>query len=284
LEVDLISSKTDYQLGGEYTGSDVRWQLIFLVSGCLDVALHSCDRKMLLQPKLQQNLLGFAGIGTQGVWHGRADQAVQTVEIAIAPKLMKQFIQNCEVQLPKEFQPFIECNFNQPYYQTAPNTPEMEMALHQLLHCRALIAGALIVRMGRARSLIVFGIFQVVAILALIPPALGFSNVAILIVISCLFCVASAIAETVLFTIAMERCEVMTAGSDFTIQASAIYLASIFVSPIGGMLGEKLGYVPTFLIATGLSGLVTVWGAIEKFGAIPVSSQPLVQSQRRKTG
>ncbi|NDJ18595.1 MFS transporter [Myxacorys almedinensis] len=145
----------------------------------------------------------------------------------------------------------------------------------------ALFAGVLIVWMGRQRSLIAFGIFQAIAILTLIPPALGVSNVVILTVISCLFCAATAIADTILLTIAMDRCEAATAGSDFTIQASAIYLVGIAMSPIGGILGEKLGYVPTLLIAAGLTCLVTVWGAIEKFGMTSEQPKILVQNQQQ---
>ncbi|NDJ18593.1 helix-turn-helix transcriptional regulator [Myxacorys almedinensis] len=135
LEVDQISGQTDFQIGGQYTEADIRWQLIFLVSGCLNVALHHYDRNITLQTNLQHNLFGFAGIGTLGVWHGLAKQAVQTIEIAIAPWLMDQFIQDCGIQLTKEFEPFINHNFEHSYYQIASNTPEMEMVLHQLLHC-----------------------------------------------------------------------------------------------------------------------------------------------------
>jgi predicted MFS family arabinose efflux permease len=131
----------------------------------------------------------------------------------------------------------------------------------------SLFAGALIVRIGRQRSLIAFGIFQAIAILALILPAIGMSYVIILTAVSCLFCAASAIAETILFTLAMDRCDIATAGADFTIQTSALYLASIVIGPAGGVLGEKFGYVPTFLLATLLTCAVTVWGAIEKFGS-----------------
>lgn len=135
LEIDEISGQTDFQVGGQYTEADVRWQLVFLTSGYLNVALQQCNQITMIQPKLQCNYLVFAGVGTFGVWHGLAEQVVQAVEIAIAPWLMNQFIQEYEIRFPSEFQPFIDGSFEQPYYQSAPNTPEIEMALHQLLHC-----------------------------------------------------------------------------------------------------------------------------------------------------
>jgi len=135
LELDRVAGQTDFQIGGQYTESDVRWYLAFLTTGCFTAVFHRDTQTTSIQAEPQHNFFGFAGVGTFSAWHGFAEQAVQTVSIAIAPELMRQLIQDADIELPKEFQPFVEGNFEHSYYQLAPNTPEMEMALHQLLHC-----------------------------------------------------------------------------------------------------------------------------------------------------
>jgi MFS transporter, PAT family, beta-lactamase induction signal transducer AmpG len=133
----------------------------------------------------------------------------------------------------------------------------------------ALLGGVLIARFGRQRSLVGFGILQVVSILALLLPASGVSNLAIITGVSSLFCMACAMAETIIYTLAMDRCKSVSAGSDFTLQVSVMYLMSILLSALGGVVGEKLGYGVTFWLAAGLTGGTTLWGAIGDFTKIP---------------
>ena len=60
----------------------------------------------------------------------------------------------------------------------------------------------------------------------------------------------------------MDACDPDHAGTDYTLLASVVVAVSSLGSLAGGVLGDRLGYGPTFLLATALAVagcLFVVW-------------------------
>lgn len=125
----------------------------------------------------------------------------------------------------------------------------------------ALLGGLLINRVGRFRALIGFGVLQTVAlaaycVLALIGPALW------QLVIACAFeHLAGGMATAALFTCMMDWCSPEASGTDYTVQASAVVIATGLGAALSGFSAAALGYAGHFGLSVGLSalGIAAVW-------------------------
>lgn len=60
-------------------------------------------------------------------------------------------------------------------------------------------------------------------------------------------------AYTTEYTVMMDKSELNTAGTDFTLQASFLSLSSIVSGAIAGYLAEALGYIALFAISSAIS-------------------------------
>ncbi len=116
----------------------------------------------------------------------------------------------------------------------------------------ALLGGLWTPGLGRRRALLVFGTLQTLAIAA-IAFAVQHPSVPMFYAISCAEHVTSAMATAALFTAMMDCCRVDHAGTDYTIQASAVVIASSAGALLSGVSAEALGYSSHFLVAAGLS-------------------------------
>lgn len=111
------------------------------------------------------------------------------------------------------------------------------------------LAGALIRPLGRRRSLVVFGVLQAIAVLALALPALGFRDPLLLYVVSTGEVFARSLANTALFTVMMDKCDPKTAGSDYTLQSSVFIVGhQVGIPALSGFIAAKLGYFGVFAI------------------------------------
>jgi MFS transporter, PAT family, beta-lactamase induction signal transducer AmpG len=116
----------------------------------------------------------------------------------------------------------------------------------------ALIGGISTRGLGRRRALLVFGSLQTLAI-ASIALAVEYPSVPMFYAISCAEHVTSAMATTALFTAMMDFCRPDEAGTDYTVQASVVVIASSAASVLSGVSAKAIGYGPHFLLAAGLS-------------------------------
>jgi len=114
----------------------------------------------------------------------------------------------------------------------------------------ALVGGAVAGAIGRRRALIGFGLVQVAAVSSyavlasfdlprgLYAAVIGLEH----------FGVGTATAA--LFTAMMDWCDVRSSATDYTVQASAVVIATGTASSLSGFVAERLGYSGHFTLAT----------------------------------
>jgi PAT family beta-lactamase induction signal transducer AmpG len=122
----------------------------------------------------------------------------------------------------------------------------------------AMLGGTLVTRIGRRRSLVVFGLGQAMAVagyvyLAKAPP----STLALYLVCS-LETFASGAATAALFTCMMDWSERFSSGTDYTVQASTVVLAQVGFGIAAGVSAKHLGYLDHFAIASALCVVAVV--------------------------
>jgi predicted MFS family arabinose efflux permease len=117
----------------------------------------------------------------------------------------------------------------------------------------SLLAGWLITQWGRKRSLIVFGILSAGAISTYLPIAFGSSNLALVYSSNILVAIASGMAFTATLTVMMDYSRLETAGTDYTIQVSMVYLSGILAMVAGGAIAQSMGYAVMFTVGIGIT-------------------------------
>jgi MFS family permease len=122
------------------------------------------------------------------------------------------------------------------------------------------IAGGLLVRRGRKRTLIALGVLQALALAFMAFGAIGLPSIEMLYAISAVEHLTSAMATAALFTAMMDLCRVEEAGTDYTVQASLLVIVTGTFSILSGFSAQGLGYSGHFLASAGLSvvGVIAV--------------------------
>ncbi|AFZ42415.1 major facilitator superfamily MFS_1 [Halothece sp. PCC 7418] len=109
------------------------------------------------------------------------------------------------------------------------------------------VAGGLIQPLGRRRSLVIFALFQAMAVLALILPAIGITHQAVLYTVSSGELFARSLTSTALFTVMMDKSRGESAGSDYTLQSSAYMIGHHIGMPaFSGFMASSVGYTGVF--------------------------------------
>ena len=97
-------------------------------------------------------------------------------------------------------------------------------------------------RFGRKPALIVFGVFQALALLLYLWPAMGHTD-RLLVYTACIVeHFAGGTATAALFTMMMDASNPDTGGSDYTIQASIVVVATLGAASVSGFVTELFGY------------------------------------------
>lgn len=117
----------------------------------------------------------------------------------------------------------------------------------------ALVGGALVPVLGRRRAILGFGVLQALAILGYVVAAAGELPLLALHAICGAEHFASGMATAALFTVMMDRCREGSAASDYTVQASAVVIATGSAAALSGFSAQALGYELHFVIAAGLA-------------------------------
>jgi predicted MFS family arabinose efflux permease len=113
----------------------------------------------------------------------------------------------------------------------------------------ALAGGATVTRLGRRRSLVAFALLQAATVFGYAYAARGHVGIAVL---SCLCAAehfASGMATAALFTCMMDWSDPETSATDYTIQASAVVIATGAATSLSGFSAQALGYANHFLLA-----------------------------------
>jgi MFS family permease len=138
----------------------------------------------------------------------------------------------------------------------------------------AVVGGAIVSKWGAYRSLIWFGIFQGISILACIPLARGVADLPIVYATNISLQVFAGMCDMAIATVMLEKSRLTTAGTDYTIQTSLIYFSAILAMFFSGAFAEHLGYQGMLFIAFGIC-LVSVI-LIQRW-EIVVKNPPLLQ-------
>jgi MFS family permease len=117
----------------------------------------------------------------------------------------------------------------------------------------ALMAGLLINPLGRKRSLIFFGLLQAVSIAIYLLPAFGVSNLPILYLAAISVQFSTSMASTAISTIMMDKSELETSGTDYSIQGSVASFSGIVAAATSGIIAEAFGYRGVFAISVAIA-------------------------------
>ncbi|KFE72430.1 MFS transporter [Hyalangium minutum] len=122
----------------------------------------------------------------------------------------------------------------------------------------ALAGGALVNRLGYRRALILFGLVQMGAVLLYAFAARG-ASMALLTLVCGVEHLASGMATASLFTVMMHECRPEHAGTDYTVQASLVVIATGGAAAVSGFSAQALGYSGHFLLSAALCALGTAY-------------------------
>jgi PAT family beta-lactamase induction signal transducer AmpG len=113
----------------------------------------------------------------------------------------------------------------------------------------ALCGGALVNRLGRRRALLVFGALQALAVAGYAFLAWGHPARGALYLVCGAEHFAGGTATAALFTCMMDWCLTETSATDYTVQASAVVVATGLFSTVAGFSAQALGYGVHFGLA-----------------------------------
>jgi MFS transporter, PAT family, beta-lactamase induction signal transducer AmpG len=124
----------------------------------------------------------------------------------------------------------------------------------------ALCGGALVNRLGRRRSLVAFGLLQAATVAGYAYLAIGTPSRVALYALCGAEHFAGGMATAALFTCMMDWCSRETSATDYTVQASAVVIATGLASAVAGFSAQAFGYFGHFCVATvlALAALATV--------------------------
>jgi PAT family beta-lactamase induction signal transducer AmpG len=117
----------------------------------------------------------------------------------------------------------------------------------------ALAGGALVNRIGRKPALIVFGLLQAATVAGYAALTLGKPGLPELYVLCGAEHFASGMATAALFTCMMDWCSRESGATDYTVQASAVVIATGAAGALAGISAQTLGYFGHFCLAVVLA-------------------------------
>jgi RhtX/FptX family siderophore transporter len=119
----------------------------------------------------------------------------------------------------------------------------------------AMTGGALVNRVGRRRSLVLFGVFQTASVALYVVAARHVPGRVGLSALCAVEHFASGTATAALFTTMMDWSRPETSATDYTVQASAVVVATGAAATVSGYSAGALGYAGHFAVATGIAVL-----------------------------
>ena len=114
----------------------------------------------------------------------------------------------------------------------------------------ALAGGALVTPLGRQRALVLFGVAQAVSVGGYLALALSDAGRLATYTACATEHFASGLGTAALFTAMMDWARPRHAATDYTVQASAVVIATGTASAVSGLLADSIGYPGTFGAAT----------------------------------
>lgn len=147
----------------------------------------------------------------------------------------------------------------------------------------ALAGGAAVERLGRKRSMIIFGIGQIVTVLGYAYLAFATPSYDELYLWAGVEHFASGAATAALFTAMMDWSRPQASGTDYTTQASAVVISTGVAAMLGGTSAQLLGYGWHFVVTAVLcaGAVVATIGLFPRTPFPPIAADP--ESRPRPT-
>ena len=117
----------------------------------------------------------------------------------------------------------------------------------------ALCGGVLVERLGRKTAVVAFGLLQAAAVAGYAYLAMGRFSQTALYALCAAEHFAGGMATAALFTCMMDWCSREASATDYTVQASAVVVATGVASAVAGFSAQALGYPGHFCLATVLA-------------------------------
>jgi MFS transporter, PAT family, beta-lactamase induction signal transducer AmpG len=121
------------------------------------------------------------------------------------------------------------------------------------------LAPVLINRLGRKRSLVVFGVIGAAQIVSDSLMALGMVGLGTIYGCIAFLGFTSGFSGILAYAIVMDKSEAGSAGTDFTVQVTFVLIGQMAAGVLGGFLGQALGYQGLFGLAMVIQVLVVGW-------------------------
>ncbi|NJM69716.1 MAG: MFS transporter [Scytonema sp. RU_4_4] len=128
----------------------------------------------------------------------------------------------------------------------------------------AFVGGFLMKPLGRKQSLIIFGVLMAIANAAFILPTLGLTSLPVLYLVSIGFQFAYSMALIPMYTVMMDKSRLGTAGFDYTLQVSIVFVGSLIAGAMSGFIAKAIGYQGAFAFSAAIA-LVSVAVIVKTF-------------------
>jgi MFS transporter, PAT family, beta-lactamase induction signal transducer AmpG len=112
------------------------------------------------------------------------------------------------------------------------------------------VGGTIVNKFGVERSLVWFGICQGISVLACLPIARGVVDLPIVYGANIGLQIFASMGYTAIATVMLAKSESATAGTDYTIQTSLVYLGGMLAMAVGGSIAQRLGYQVMFIVGS----------------------------------
>jgi PAT family beta-lactamase induction signal transducer AmpG len=125
----------------------------------------------------------------------------------------------------------------------------------------ATFGGAMMVRLGLFRSLLIFGILQAISILSFIPLVWVGKSYALMILAVAFENLTGGMGTAAFISLLMALCNHRYSATQFALLSSLASLGRVFIAPTSGYVVESAGWANFFVIAalTALPGLLMLW-------------------------
>jgi PAT family beta-lactamase induction signal transducer AmpG len=131
------------------------------------------------------------------------------------------------------------------------------------------LGGIIMTRLNLYRSLFLFGILQIIAIILLMQLALVGNNYFLLVAVVTADNLFNGMGTTALFALLMSLCNHRYTATQFALFTACTALPRVLIGPIAGVMTERLGWVHFFAwsILFSLPGLYFLWRMRHKINA-----------------
>ena len=125
----------------------------------------------------------------------------------------------------------------------------------------AVLGGSIVSRWGRKTAMLATMFFTLLATIGLYGPARGIDDSVIVYVVIGLIMGAYGGSSAVMYTVMMDKCDPVSAATDFTLQVSISDISAFAVFGLAMRFAESIGYAGVLIISIGIAilSMVLIW-------------------------